>query len=224
MTEEQENYMKKAFFDHDWEWREVHENEDNNVIVPIANVHNYASSDIQVDTSNDYAILARESRDGKVAANVKKRKRKSKAGSSISKMQVVALAPAPASTAAPPLVPDPAPDPNGMGVQENECQFCFCSPCVTAVRQAWLGDGQRPGDRNSAIRKTLYKHFWKLLKNAWRDERYLAKKRLLAGRPDDEETVWIGSVREVMPDCVLSQVRNMYPNLGSRPYMGHKWH
>ena len=37
-----------------------------------------------------------------------------------------------------------------------ECIFCFCSLCVTCVRQQWLGHGQDVHKRNSRIRKKLY--------------------------------------------------------------------
>ena len=38
----------------------------------------------------------------------------------------------------------------------EECVFCFCSLCVTSVRQEWLGHGQDAHKRNSGIRKKLY--------------------------------------------------------------------
>ena len=38
----------------------------------------------------------------------------------------------------------------------DECVFCFCSPCVTSVRQQCLGHGQDAHKRNSGIRKKLY--------------------------------------------------------------------
>jgi hypothetical protein len=37
----------------------------------------------------------------------------------------------------------------------------------------------------------------------------------------DEYVVTVA--REIMPDCVLSVVRGLYPNPPSQPYMGHKW-
>ena len=42
----------------------------------------------------------------------------------------------------------------------EECVFCFCSPCVTCVRQKWLGKGQDAHERNCGIRKKLYRKFW----------------------------------------------------------------
>ena len=35
----------------------------------------------------------------------------------------------------------------------QECVFCFCFPCVTCLRQQWLGLGQDAYKRNSGIRK-----------------------------------------------------------------------
>ena len=42
----------------------------------------------------------------------------------------------------------------------QECVYCFCSPCVTCVRQQWLGHGQVVYKRNSRIRKKLCRKFW----------------------------------------------------------------
>ena len=113
---------------------------------------------------------------------------------------------------------------------EGECPYCLCSPCITTYPQAWLGQGQPPRAGNNTIRKTLYKHFWKVLDRAglWRDRRYLDRKEYLLemykrAHEDDEAIVKVGTVREVMPECVLTKVRNMYPNPKKKPYMGHKW-
>ena len=38
----------------------------------------------------------------------------------------------------------------------RECVFVFVPPCVTCVRQQWLGHGQDVYKRNSRIRKKLY--------------------------------------------------------------------
>lgn len=35
-----------------------------------------------------------------------------------------------------------------------------------------------------------------------------------------ENIVW--AHREIMPECVLSLLRDLYPNPPGRPYMGHK--
>ena len=52
----------------------------------------------------------------------------------------------------------------------EECVFCFCSPCVTSVRQKWLRCGQNARKRNSRIRKKLDRKFWSMLnkRGAWR--------------------------------------------------------
>ncbi len=121
----------------------------------------------------------------------------------------------------------PAPVRNLHADENSECPHCFCDPCVTTNRQFWLGPGQAPRNGNSTVRKEKYKKFWTVLcrGQAWKDVRYLAKKQRLAGRNNDDRTVWIGnSEREIMPDCVLDLVRSMYPNLPSVPYMGHRWH
>ena len=57
-------------------------------------------------------------------------------------------------------------DPSNDDLNPGECDFCFCSPCVTSNRQAWLGSGARPHNRNSAIRKVKYRKFWNLLSGA----------------------------------------------------------
>lgn len=103
------------------------------------------------------------------------------------------------------------------------CPHCFLSPCVTSHHQTWLGPGANPHPRNSSLRKKRYKLFWKLLSDsgAWMFPEYQNKKRRALGREEDESTVW--TVREIMPDCVLDSVRNLYPNIPTQPYMGHKW-
>ncbi|CAC5392266.1 unnamed protein product [Mytilus coruscus] len=99
------------------------------------------------------------------------------------------------------------------------------SPCVTQNRQNWLGVGQRPHARNSRIRKLKYKLFWRMLQDrgAWNNPQYRSKKRRLLNRDRVDETVVIVR-REVIPDCVLNLVRELYPNPKSKPYMGHRWY
>ena len=62
--------------------------------------------------------------------------------------------------------------------QVGDCVSCFCNPCITTHRQAWLGNGAPPHVRNAAIRKTKYKKFWTMIsrRNAWAGGRYIAKK------------------------------------------------
>jgi hypothetical protein len=98
------------------------------------------------------------------------------------------------------------------------CHHCLSSPCVTASPQAWLGDGRlaRPG--NNLIRKKLYRKYWTMLdrRGLWSNSVYLERKERLMLAAHVELTV-----REIMPDCVLHQVRQLYPNPKDVPYMGH---
>ena len=107
--------------------------------------------------------------------------------------------------------------------EEDTCPYCFCCPCVTTFPQSWLGGGATAHDRNSGLRKIRYKKFWTLLsrQNAWANPRYLDKKKRYLGRSEEMGIVW--TKREIMPECVLTKVRHLYPNPRNIPYMGHKW-
>ena len=109
-------------------------------------------------------------------------------------------------------VPDLGPD---------HCPHCFWNPCIAQYEADWLGRGHDPSDENSAIRHTIYTRFWKCIanNNGWELPQYIVKKRRLGG---GEWAVF--HQREIMPECVLSLVRGKYPNLPSRPYMGHLWY
>jgi hypothetical protein len=106
----------------------------------------------------------------------------------------------------------------------SRCPFCFCEPCVTLSRQKWLGNGQSAHIRNSGLRRKMYRQFWNMLnsRNAWRHPLYLQNKSATMGHDGVDETV-VRVLREIMPDCVLSLVRDLYPNPPGKPYMGHKW-
>lgn len=112
-----------------------------------------------------------------------------------------------------------------------ECPDCFCRPCVMSDqnRQLWWPERCREGSqKNKHHRKALYKKFWTMLchRGLWQDERYLARKSV-AVRIDSRHRrfVWQSHAykREIMPDCVVRQVREWFPNLPSQPYMGHLW-
>jgi hypothetical protein len=64
------------------------------------------------------------------------------------------------------------------------------------------------------------KRFWQSINylGGWNDTRYLQKKVAT----DNGEWVMIHN-REVMPLCVLKEVRSKYPNPQGIPYLGHKW-
>ncbi|XP_035668842.1 uncharacterized protein LOC118411091 [Branchiostoma floridae] len=119
---------------------------------------------------------------------------------------------------------------------ETECLDCFCDPCVTSRPQKWLGSGNPPGAGNSSLRRVFYKKYWKMLSDrcAWYDSRYVDKKtRMWQAYKNglDQNNCWVPgrhspdqqSVREIMPDCVLRQVRKLYPNPSHIPYMDHKF-
>lgn len=57
---------------------------------------------------------------------------------------------------------------------------------------------------------------------AWNHPRYQAKKAEHFNRDEEVENI-VWTQREIMPECVLSLVRDLYPNPPGRPYMGHKW-
>lgn len=106
--------------------------------------------------------------------------------------------------------------------RNNECPFCFLTPCVTETPPHWVGPGAAPHDRNAALRKIRYKKFWSLLNRlgAWIDPRYKSKKEHQFGRNRQGCVI---TMREIMPECVLRLVRSRYPNIPGRPYMGHLW-
>ena len=102
--------------------------------------------------------------------------------------------------------------------ENEECKFCFLDPCITSHGHHWLGDGRHACEANSGIQRAKYAKYWKCISNrgGWNLDMYLAKK---VSTPE-------GSVlhrREIMPECVVNQVRELYPNPGRIPYMGHKW-
>ncbi|KAK3106286.1 hypothetical protein FSP39_016937 [Pinctada imbricata] len=117
--------------------------------------------------------------------------------------------------------------PSNEGIEANpgECEHCFCVPCITTYTQAWLGSGAQPHMRNSAIRKVKYRKFWKLMSsyNAWIHPRYLEKKRTMLQQNNPRDLGEMYTLREIMPECVLDVVRDLYPNPPGRPYMGHMW-
>jgi hypothetical protein len=100
------------------------------------------------------------------------------------------------------------------------CPYCFLTPCVTTYRQRWLGQGQAAQPGNNAIRKKLYKNFWRMMSvlGGWNTEPYREKKERSM-----ENVPYVIIEREIMPHCILKLVRDMYPNPVGVPYMEHKW-
>ena len=74
---------------------------------------------------------------------------------------------------------------------------------------------------NIGIRHHLYKSYWKLIDNSggWCDLRYLAKK----SKELNDCASAAGSRREIMPICIVTELRKMFPNLESVCYVGHEW-
>ena len=115
------------------------------------------------------------------------------------------------------------PDGEDDNFAEGECHYCLCKPCVTINPQSWLGNKTPAHVRNSRIRKEKYKKFWSLLSNqsVWIDPRYQRRKLRLLRRNENSGYVW--TKREIMPDYILELVREFYPNSENKPYIGHQW-
>ena len=55
------------------------------------------------------------------------------------------------------------PEQPDVQVQEEECLHCFQAPCLTLRRFQWIGTGQLACAENSAIRRTKYAQFCKVM-------------------------------------------------------------
>ena len=126
----------------------------------------------------------------------------------------------------PPVQPDNAPSPSPPSppppadpaqLEEEECPQCFLTPCVTVREHYWLGEGQPAHPDNHGIRRIKYKSYWKTINNlgGWLDQRYIEKKVAAGGAVHDK--------RDLMPNCVVNQLRQLYPNPANMQYMGHMW-
>ena len=74
----------------------------------------------------------------------------------------------------------------------------------------------QPRMTNHSKRKGDYKAFYTILKRRglWRDPVYLQRKEALG--------CYVEDVREVMPICVVGNVRKRWPNPDGVPYCGHR--
>lgn len=100
-------------------------------------------------------------------------------------------------------------------VPESICDFCLRAPCITSSDFKPKGRcGARFG--NHMKRRIDYKWYWKTLKDngLWDNPTYLDRKQELGCLIDD--------VREVMPHCVIKDVRDRWPNPPNVPYQGHR--
>ena len=97
----------------------------------------------------------------------------------------------------------------------STCEFCLRSPCITQSEFKPVGRGEARITNHTKRRKD-YKWFWRTLKDCglWENPTYLARKQELGCMIDD--------VREVMPLCVVKDVRERWPNPPNVPYQGHR--
>ena len=106
----------------------------------------------------------------------------------------------------------PAPDNNTF------CIYCRNAPCVllSGTLPSKLQAYGQPRMTNHVKRKSNYKAFYTILKHKglWRDPVYLQRKEALG--------CYIEDVREVMPICVVEDVRKRWPNPDGVPYCGHR--
>ena len=95
------------------------------------------------------------------------------------------------------------------------CNFCLQAPCITS--SVFKPQGQcNARITNHTKRRKDYKWFWKTLKGCglWEDLVYIERKQQLGCLIDD--------VREVMPHCVVKDVRDRWPNPPNIPYQGDR--
>ena len=102
--------------------------------------------------------------------------------------------------------------------QPQLCHYCRLGPCITLLptHPARLSAYGQPRVTNHTRRKGDYRSYYSLLKTKglWRDPVYLERKEALGCYIDD--------VREVMPLCVVGDVRKRWPNPEGVPYCGHR--
>ena len=102
--------------------------------------------------------------------------------------------------------------------QQLPCPFCRNMPCILQGEN--LPDRLRlhgqPRLTNRSKRKGDYKTYYTILKRRglWCDPVYLQRKEALG--------CYVEDVREVMPVCVVEDVRKRWPNPDGVPYCGHR--
>lgn len=102
--------------------------------------------------------------------------------------------------------------------QQLSCTFCRNMPCILQSQNlpSRLHAHGQPKLTNHSKWKGDYKSYYTILKRKglWRDPVYLQRKEALG--------CYIEDVREVMPVCVVEDVRKRWPNPGGVPYCGHR--
>ncbi|XP_022784000.1 uncharacterized protein LOC111324652 isoform X2 [Stylophora pistillata] len=103
-------------------------------------------------------------------------------------------------------------------VARDMCMYCRSSPCVllSETLPARLRVFGQPRMNNHTKRKGDYRCFYTILnrRGLWLDPIYIARKEALG--------CYVGDVREVMPVCVVEDVRKRWPNPDGVPYCGHR--
>ena len=89
------------------------------------------------------------------------------------------------------------------------CPYCLQQPCITTSH------GPARPQKNISKRYKSYREYYKLLKcvGLWNNPSYVERKRELG--------IYIDDVLEVMPNCVVKDVRTKWPNPDGIPYKGH---
>ena len=103
-------------------------------------------------------------------------------------------------------------------VTHEMCMYCRSSPCVISSETlpARLRAFGEPRMNNHMKRKGDYRSFYTILnrRGLWRDPVYIARKEALG--------CYVEDVREVMPVCVVEDVRKRWPNPDGVPYCDHR--
>ena len=100
----------------------------------------------------------------------------------------------------PPNKPDKEPE-----AIEDRCTYCGQGPCIASDSFRCI-EARRADIRNHSFRHKDYRSYWKSLIDCgfWQCPQYLERKTA-ADIPEEE-------LREIMPVCVLKDVRNRYAN------------
>ena len=97
------------------------------------------------------------------------------------------------------------------------CNYCLQLPCITESegKAAFLSAHGAHRPQNILKRYKDYREFYRMLKRAglWENSLYLDRKHELG--------IFIEDVREVLPNCVVADVRKRWPNPPNMPYKGH---
>jgi len=103
-------------------------------------------------------------------------------------------------------------------VTHKMCLYYHCSSCVlfSETLPARLRAFGLPRMTNHMKRKGDYRSFYTILnrRGLWHDPIYIARKEALG--------CYVEDVREVMPICVVENVKKRWPNPDGVPYCGHR--